>query len=144
MKRMLGVALVAAVALGAAPAGNAARAEDSRLFIGGTTPLTAGYFFPGTGVHDGNRYEYPTPLEVERGGNVVVSNLDEEAVANNHQIRSLKVNRRSKRPLFASKPLRHPGDTVTMITSNLRPGVYKYKCTTHAGMFGAIRVVPAG
>jgi plastocyanin len=150
MRRLLALSFVAALALGAAPAGGAQRPEDGRLFVGATTPLTAGYFFPGTGISDGNTYSYPEPLEIEQGANVVVTNVDEEAVANNHAIQSLKSKRvgkkgnRRRQPLFGSKALRHPGDSVTMVTSHLRPGLYKYRCTTHAGMYGAIQVVRAG
>ena len=141
MKRLVALACLLAVALPAAPAGGAARAEDSRLFTAGATPGTSGFFFPGTGISDGTKTEFPAPLEVAQGANVVVTNVDEQTVANSHQIRSLRVNRRTRRPLFGSKPLRHPGDSVTMITSHLKPGLYKYRCTIHGGMLGAIRVV---
>ena len=140
-KRLILLGLVGLLALTAAPAGGAARAEDARLFAGGTTPLGGGLFFPGAGISDGNKIQYVAPLEVTKGANVVFTNLDEGAVSNIHQIRSLKVNKRTKRPLFSSKPVRSPGDSVTMITSSLKPGLYKYRCTTHANMFGAIEVV---
>jgi plastocyanin len=85
--------------------------------------------------------QYVEPLEVTKGSNVEFTNLDESSVSNIHQIRSLKVNKRTKRPLFSSKPVRSPGDSVTVITSHLKLGVYKYRCTTHANMFGAIEVI---
>lgn len=141
MRKILALALTASLALVAAPAGGTARPEDARIFIGGTTPLTGGYFFPGTGIHDGSKMQYPEPLEVKKGSNLVFTNLDEAAVANNHQVRSLKVNKRTKRPLFRSKPVYSPGDSVRVITSHLKPGFYPYRCTTHQGMFGAIKVV---
>ena len=141
MKRMCVLALTAALALAAAPAGGATRAEDARVFAGGTTPVGGGVFFPGTGISDGAKMQYPAPLEVTQGSNLIFTNLDESAVANLHQIRSLKVNRRTRQALFSSKPLRSPGDSTTVITSHLKPGLYAYRCTTHANMFGAIEVV---
>jgi plastocyanin len=141
MKKIVALALVGALASLAAPAGGASRAEDARLLVGTTTPAGGGIFFPGTGISDGSKIQYPAPLEVTKGSNVVITNIDEQVVANNHQVRSLKTNKRTKKALFASKPLRHPGDSVTMITSHLKPGLYAYRCTTHANMFGAIKVV---
>lgn len=140
MKRSLLLALVAMLALSMAPAGGAERA-DAQLFAGGTTPVGGGFFFPGTGVSDGSKMQYPAPLEVTRGSNVVLTNLDEATVANSHAIRSLKLNKRTKRPLFRSKAVYSPGDSVTMITSHLRRGLYPYRCTTHANMYGAIQIV---
>ena len=141
MRKLLGVALIALLALPVAPAGGAARAEDAQLFVGGGTLLTDGYFFPGTGISDGSKYRFVAPLQVTRGSNVVLTNLDESAVTNLHQVRSLKKNPRTKRPLFTSAAVRRPGDRVTIITSHLKPGSYKYICTTHGSMVGMLEVV---
>lgn len=143
MRRSLVAALAGVLALLAAPVGSAAEAkkENARLFVGGTTPLTSGYFFPGAGVYNGERYQYVEPLQVTKGTNVELTNLDEEAVANAHQVRSLKKNKKTKRPLFASKPVRHPGDTVIIRTKRLKPGKYAYICTTHTGMTGMLQIV---
>ena len=141
MRKLVTLALTGVLALSAAPVGSAAEAEDARLYVAATTPLTSGYFFPGTGVYDGEQFVYIEPLQVTKGTNVVMTNLDEEAVANAHQVRSLKKKKKTKRPLFASKPVRHPGDTVTIRTKHLKPGKYKYVCTTHAGMTGMLQVV---
>ena len=140
MKRLLLLACVAVLALPMAPAGGAPAYADAQLFVGATTPVGGGLFFPGTGVSDGTTMEYPAPLEVTKGANVVLTNLDESAVSNSHAIRSLKVNKRTKRPLFRSSTVYSPGDSVTMITSHLKPGLYPYRCTTHGNMFGAIQV----
>jgi plastocyanin len=141
MKRLVVLACSAVLALSMAPAGGAPVDADAQIFAGGTTPVGGGFFFPGTGISDGAEVLYPAPLEVTKGSNVTLTNLDEAVVANIHQIRSLKLNKRTKRPLFTSKPVYSPGDRVTMITSHLKPGFYPYKCTTHGNMFGAIRIV---
>ena len=141
MKRLLLVAVAAVLALPTAPAGGATQAEDAQIFACCTTPVGGGLFFPGTGVSDGTKMEYPAPVQVTQGSNVTFTNFDEAAVANNHQIRSLKINKKTRRPLFTSKPVFSPGDSVTMITSHLKPGLYPYRCTTHGNMFGAIEVV---
>jgi hypothetical protein len=142
MKRLFLLVLAGVLALPALPAGGAARAEDARLFVGGGTNLTSGYFFPGTGIYDGAKYQYFAPLQVTQGSNVVLTNGDESLVTNKHQVRSLKKTKRTKRPLFTSKPLYRPGDMTTIITSHLKPGQYKYICTTHSTMSGVIEVVP--
>jgi plastocyanin len=123
------------------PAGGAEAYADAQLFAGGTTPVGGGLFFPGAGISDGSKVQYPAPLEIAKGSNVVFTNLDEAAVANSHAIRSLKLNKRTKRPLFRSGTVYRPGESVTVITSHLKPGFYPYRCTTHANMYGAFQVV---
>ena len=140
MRRLLLLACAAVLALPMAPAGGAPAYADAQLFVGATTPVGGGVFFPGTGISDGSKIQYPAPLEVTKGSNVVLTNLDEATVANSHAIRSLKINRRTKKPLFRSQTVYSPGDSVTMITSHLKPGLYAYRCTTHANMYGALEI----
>ena len=98
MKRFALIAVAGVLALSAVPANGADRAEDSRVFAGGTTPVGGGAFFPGTGVSDGSKMQYPDPLEITQGANVILTNLDEGSVANIHQIRSLKVDNKKASP----------------------------------------------
>ena len=137
MRRLLLLALSLVLAV---PAGAGARAADeAMLFAGAGTNLTNGFFFPGTGIYDGEKYITVAPLEVKKGQNVLFTNLDPGPVTNDHQIRSYK-KRKNGRPWFQSQSVSGPGQTV-MITSHVPVGLYKYLCTTHSGMIGFLKVV---
>lgn len=141
MKRLISLVAIAALALPVAPATGAPSAEDGRIFVGGGTNLTNAYFFPGTGIYDGSKVQYFAPPQITQGSNFVLTNLDESTVTNIHQIRSRKNIPGTLKPLFGSAPVSRPGDSVTIITSRLKPGRYAYICTTHSGMSGMIEVV---
>jgi hypothetical protein len=139
---LLAAPAAAAPALGPVPAGSPGVpvcGEDGTavLFAAGGTPLTSGVFFPGTAVREGGQIR-GQPYRIQKGCNVRFVNLDHVAVANAHRIVSLK-RRPNGRPLFFSPLVRGPGEVV-MRTAHLRPGVYRYSCPIHAGMFGILEV----
>ena len=139
------LALVTALSFSALPASatpNGASAGPGYVFAGGGTLLTNGFFFPGTALCDeaGCSVVGP-PNEIQKGTDFTFAMIDAEAVANAHQIVSVKVNKRTKRPLFYSDVLTTPGDQDLVVTSKLKPGTYFYRCTVHYGMFGAIEIV---
>lgn len=114
---------------------------DATLFVGGGTNLSNGLFFPGTSLRQNDEWlDLGPPLQVTAGSNVTLVNLDAAALTNYHQIRSFKIRKKTGRPLFQSEP--SSGPTTTMVlTQHLKPGLYRYFCTTHFGMFGRIEVV---
>ena len=134
------VALLTAVLVGAlVPGAGSARAAEVNIFVGGGTPLTNGTFFPGTQLYNGTTYD-GVPYEVAQGSDVNLVMLDEATVSNGHKMVSFKRNRKTQLPLFQSEMLESPGDQSLVITSHLKPGLYRYYCSTHDGMFGAIQI----
>jgi hypothetical protein len=125
----------AAVAAPAEPSIHAAP-TDVQLFAGGGTPLTNGYFFPGTAIYDGKQFQ-GVPLQVKQGQNVQFTNLDYSTVTNAHEILSFK--RKNGRPVFSTPLVKGPAQ-VLMVTSNLKPGIYPYFCAVHYQMFGEIQI----
>lgn len=121
----------------AAPPADAARAEV-RIFASGGTPLTNGLFYPGTLVQVYGA-EYGTPYEVPRGSDIRFTNTDVEQAANTHCMVSEKRAKRTRRPLFVSDCIKGPANTL-VVTSHLKPGIYKFFCPIHFGMLGAIEV----
>ena len=109
-----------------------------RVFAGGGTALTNGIFFPGTLTCDGTECSGLPPVQIQKGTDLEFVNLDVSAVTNAHQIMSYK--RKRGRPVFASKAVEGP-DTAVIITSHLKPRVYRFFCATHFGMEGAIEIV---
>ena len=107
------------------------------LLAGGGTPLSNGFFFPGTAVYDGESFQ-GVPYLIPRGCNLLFVNLDPGPLTNGHQIISLK--RKKGRPLFASPFVSGPA-TAKVKTRHLKPGVYPYYCSIHFGMYGQIEVV---
>ena len=111
-----------------------------RILAGGGTPLTNGLFFPGTAIpNEDGSLTGTSPLELAQGTDIEFVNLDEAAVGNGHQIISLK--RRKGRPVFSSDLLTRPGQSDLVVTSHLKPGLYDYFCSIHAGMWGQIQIV---
>lgn len=136
MRRLLVIAF--ALGLLVSPAMAAPLDSEAYVFAGGGTPLTNGVFFPGTYVSG----VPPTPpVTISKGSDFTFVNLDEAAVGNGHKIKSFKRYRRSGRPFFQSDLLTKPGESDLVITSHLKPGVYKYYCAVHDGMFGNIEIV---
>lgn len=130
-----------AAAAPALPLSSRAGAEDATLFAGGGTQLSNGYFFPGTAFYEDGEY-VGVPLQVEEGSNVNFVNLDHFVVAGGgHKVVSYeRIKRRGKKvPLFASKLIDGPGETV-MKTSHVEPGVYPFFCPVHSGMNGQLEV----
>ena len=107
------------------------------LFAGGGTPVTNGYFFPGTAIYDGNQFQ-GVPMQVTQGSNVTFVNTDYSPLTNVHAIVSFK--RSHGKPLFSSGTVHGPGQAM-LVTSNLKPGVYPYFCAIHFGMYGQIQIV---
>lgn len=147
MKRTVSVLLVSLVTTAlvggiGAPGGAAATGDANNfLFAGGGTAVSNGLFFPGTQICDADGCtKVGPPLTIDKGDDVTFVNLDVGVVTNSHQISSLKLRKKSGRPLFNSEDVSGPGSTV-MKTSHLKPGVYDYLCTFHFGMFGQIEVV---
>jgi hypothetical protein len=139
------LALVTALIVSALPAAASsdnAAAGAGYVFAGGGTLLSNGFFFPGTALcNEVGCSVVGPPNEIQKGTDFTFANVDAEAVANAHQIVSVKVNKRTKRPLFYSDVLTTPGDQDLVVTSKLKPGTYFYRCTVHYGMFGAIEIV---
>lgn len=125
-----------------------ARASDDEapdpapIFAVGGTILTNGIFFPGTAIYDGDEGYYGEPYELEPGQDLMFTNLDNGDLANGHQIRSFKRKKKTGRPLFQSKRLDQPGEQSLVLVGHLKPGVYDFFCTIHAGMYGQIEVPP--
>ena len=141
--RKVTLVVLAAIALACfAPSAGAADVETGgRIVVGGGTPLTNGFFFPGTALpRAGGGFDGLPPLQIQQGTDVEFVNLDEATVANAHKMISLK--RRKGRPLFSSAQLSSPGQSDLVATSNLRPGIYPYYCPVHNGMWGQIQIVP--
>ena len=138
------IVAISALVLSCFVPGAGAAASDAevggRIVAGGGTPLTNGIFFPGTAFPrpDGG-FDGPPPLQIARGTDVEVVNLDEATVANAHKVVSLK--RRKGRPVFTSDLLTTPGQTDIVVTSKLKPGIYPYYCSTHSSMWGQIEIV---
>ncbi|MFN2389461.1 MAG: hypothetical protein ABR575_07665 [Actinomycetota bacterium] len=141
MRKLVGVLVVGALALPMAPASSAAARDDQEnvIFAAGGTPVSNGVFFPGTRLCLDSQC-YGEPLQMERGSDLRFVNLDSGVVANAHQIKSFRVNKRTGRALFISRLIAGPGEDL-VITSHLKPGRYPFYCTTHAGMNGALRVI---
>lgn len=141
------VALVlAAPAVHAAPPGapdlaSQGVAEESRLFAGGGTQLSNGFFFPGTAFANEDGSFTGEPYVVPKGNNIRFTNLDHFVVAGGaHAIRSFeRVKRRGKKvPLFSTKFVDGPGEAL-MKTSHVKPGTYAYYCPVHSGMLGLLK-----
>jgi hypothetical protein len=134
MRKLLVV--VFALGLLVSPAMAAPIDTEDYVFAGGGTPLTNGIFFPGTAL---SGVPAAPPLEVTQGTDFTFVNLDEAAVGNGHKIISFK-RLRSGQPAFQSDLLTKPGQSDLVITSHLKPAVYKYYCALHAGMYGNIQI----
>jgi plastocyanin len=140
MKRLLLVALATLLVTGLYPSASGAQGIPSQtIIVGGGTPLSNGIFFPGTAIYDGSGF-VGEPVSISQGTDLEVVNLDEEVVANSHKLVSLKLNKRTKRPLFSSQMLRSPGDSSAVVTSHLKPGTYPFYCPVHSGMWGLLEV----
>jgi len=142
--------VIAAPAVYAAPADApdlqpGAAAEETRLFAGGGTQLSNGFFFPGTAFPNDDGSLTGEPYVVPAGNDIRFTNLDHFVVAGGaHAIRSfekVKVKRRGRKvkiPLFSTKLIDGPGEAL-MKTSHVEPGTYSYYCPVHAGMIGLLK-----
>lgn len=110
-----------------------------RIFAGGGTFVSNGTFFPGTLVCNGADCSGLPPVQVKKGTDLEFVNLDPAAVTNGHQIVSYK--RKAGKPIFRSPQVDGPS-TAIVITSHLKPGVYRFFCATHFGMEAALEIVP--
>ena len=133
--------LAGVVTFAASPASNA-RADRDRepapLYAGAGTPATVGAFFPGTAVYDGTGLK-GSAYVIERGQDLLLTNLDNRTVSNCHKVVSLEEGRRG-RPLFSSETVCDPTAQSLVRTSRLRPGTYGYVCAVHSGMFGLVEI----
>lgn len=109
---------------------------DVPLFAGAGTPLSNGFFFPGTAVYAGGTFQ-GVPLVVPQGCDVRFVNLDVAVLTNGHEIVSF--GRKHGRPLFQSALSNGP-KVETVRTSKLAPGLYPYYCVIHYGMYGVLQV----
>jgi hypothetical protein len=141
MRKVIGILAVAGLLAMGLPAGATTLgdpvAANNFVFAGGGTPLTNGIFFPGTTICDASSCT-GEPLQVPKGEDVTFVNLDVSTATNAHQIVSQK--RKRGRPIFASDVNEGP-DQSLVITSHLKPGIYKYFCSYHFGMYGQIEIV---
>lgn len=138
---LLAAALLAALPVVARASGDN-QVEPAPVFAVGGTVVSNGIFFPGTAVYDGDEGYYGQPYKLERGQDIMFTNLDNGEIANAHQIRSFKRNKKSGRPLFQSKRLEQPGAQSLVLVAHLKPGVYDYFCPIHTGMYGQIEIPP--
>lgn len=141
MRKALVLLLMAVLALPASAASGAptpAPKATVPLFAGGGTLVSGGIFFPGTAVYDASQGYVGPPYQVQRGTDIMFTNLDAGDLVNGHQIRSFK--RKRGRPLFQSKRLDQPGQQALVIVSHLKPGIYDYFCPVHYGMYGRIEI----
>jgi hypothetical protein len=140
MKKVIGMIAVAGLLAAGMPAGATTLgdplAATNFIFAGGGTPVSNGIFFPGTTICDASGCT-GAALRVPQGEDITFVNLDVSTVTNAHQIISQK--RKRGRPLFASDVNSGPGQSL-VITSHLKPGVYKYLCSFHFGMYGQIEI----
>ena len=113
---------------------------DVPLFAGAGTPLSNGFFFPGTAVYDGSKFQ-GAPLLVPQGCNVRFVNLDVGILTNGHEVISFA--RKRGRPLFKSALSDGPGTEIVR-TSKVPPGLYPYFCGVHYGMYGLLQVTASG
>jgi plastocyanin len=135
------VAAIALLLLAATPTaaeGRTAKCStgDVPLFAGAGTPLTNGFFFPGTAIYDGTEFR-GAPLVIPQGCNIRFVNLDDSLVTNGHEIVSFA--RKHGRAMFKSGVSNGPG-TMIIKTSQLRPGLYPYYCVIHYSMYGLLQV----
>ena len=145
MRRSAAVFLAAIVA--AAVVTPSARAQvptewletGGRVFAGGGTFVSNGVFFPGTLACSGSDCSGLPPIQLERGTDLEFVNLDPSVVTNGHQIVSYK--RKRGEPVFSSDQVDGPA-VARVITSHLKPGVYRFFCATHFGMEAALEIVP--
>ncbi len=142
MRRTLLVVLCAISLYCIGPVASATDVEvGGRVAAGAGTPLSNGVFFPGTAFPNDNGGVDPVlpPIQLAYGTDLEFVNIDEATVSNGHKIVSLK--RRRGYPIFVSDLLTRPGQTDVIVTSNLKPGLYPFYCSTHAGMWGQIEIV---
>ena len=140
MRKVSIAALASLLVIGLYPSTSGAQAIPSTtILVGGGTPLSNGIFFPGTAIYQDGEF-VGDPVSIARGTDIEVVNLDEATVANAHKLVSLKLNKRTKRPLFRSPLLTTPGDSATVITSHVKPGLYPFYCPVHSGMWGLLEV----
>ena len=132
---LVGLLLPGSMAAGA----GAPEKANGYIFAGGGTFVSNGAFFPGTAVFDGSKL-VGQPYQIAQGSDITFVNLDNGDIANGHQIRSYK--QRKGRPLFQSKKLTQTGESATMVTSHLKPGIYEFACPIHFGMYGLLEVTP--
>ena len=112
--------------------------EPAQMFVGGGTFVSNGVFFPGTAVYDGTDLQ-GLPLQVEKGQDIELTNLDYGDIANCHQLTSYKKKR--GRPIFNSKRLCSPGESAIVLMSRAKPGIYEAYCPVHTGMYALVEVV---
>jgi len=141
--------VIAAPAVYAAPADapdlqQADAAEETRLFAGGGTLLSNGFFFPGMAFANDDGSLTGEPYVVPAGNDIRFTNLDHFVVAGGaHAVRSfkkMKIKRRGRNvkvPLFSTKLIDGPGEAL-MKTSHVKPGTYSYYCPVHSGMIGLL------
>lgn len=133
------VVLSAVPGAAASPADEAASPadEDATLYAGGHVHQLEndGFFFPGTTVCVDDDCKAITVLEVAQGSNVIFRNVDEEP----HQVAADKKSKRSRRPLFFSKPIGQ-GEQTEIVTARLKPGTYPFHCEIHLPMRGTLVV----
>lgn len=144
MRKALSFAVIAALVAAAPLSARAAEddaPEPAPIFAVGGTILTNGVFFPGTAIYDGDGYQ-GEPYKLEPGQDLMFTNLDNGDIANAHQIRSFKRNKKTGRPVFQSKRLSQPGEQSKILVAHLKPGVYDFFCPIHTGMYGLIEVPP--
>lgn len=136
--RKAALLLIAALASSSMMTGaGASSAAPAQMFVGGGTFVSNGIFFPGTGVYDGTNLQ-GLPLQIEKGQDIELTNLDEGDVANCHQLTSYK--RKRGIPVFNSKRLCGPGESSLVLMSRAKPGIYEAYCPIHTGMYALVEV----
>lgn len=137
MKKTLLLLLAALLSSSMMGGAGASAMEPAQMFVGGGTFVSNGIFFPGTGVYDGSSLQ-GMAIQVERGQDIKLTNLDTGDVANCHQLTSYK--RKRGVPIFNSKRLCAPGESAVVVMSRAKPGLYEAYCPIHTGMYALVEV----
>ena len=138
MKRVLLMLLAGLLSSSLAAPSGASPMEPVLMFVGGGTFVSNGVFFPGTAVFDGTNLQ-GMPIQVTKGQDIELTNLDYGDLANCHQLTSFK--RKRGRPIFNSKRLCSPGESALVSMSRAKPGkIYEAYCPIHTGMYALIEV----
>jgi len=140
MKRVLLMLIAGLLSSSLAAPSGASAMEPVPMFVGGGTFVSNGVFFPGTAVFDGTNLQ-GMPIQVTKGQDIELTNLDYGDLANCHQLTSFK--RKRGRPIFNSKRLCSPGESAIVSMSRAKPGkVYEAYCPIHTGMYALVEVTP--
>lgn len=138
MKKVLLLLVAGILSSSMAATSGASPMAPAPMFVGGGTFVSNGIFFPGTAVYDGESLQ-GLPMQVEKGQDIELTNLDYGDIANCHQLTSFK--RKRGRPIFNSKRICSPGESTLVLMGRAKPGIYEAYCPVHTGMYALVEVL---